>query len=199
MENEEKVQQTEESTTAEEVSKDESTIENSDKPFKIYNTEEEYNKDFKSASMKRVNEMFKELGVSSMNELKAFKQSVELLNQRNSEYDSLKNEKDELEIKASNLSEENTNLKKELLLNKFGIDGSNADDFLTLAKSKVNETKSLEDACSEVLEKYPSFRSTNIQSMFKIGSPKSSEDGERPLTADEERQLELYFGINKRR
>nr|DAF20222.1 MAG TPA: Major capsid protein [Caudoviricetes sp.] len=196
MENEEVNQQTVDETTTEEASKTETTTEDSTKPFKIYETEEEYNKDLKSASMKKVNDMFKELGVSSIAELKAYKESAQLFNQKNDEFELLKSGNEELKKSFNELSEENNQLKNELLLNKFGIDGSNANDFLTLAKSKVNETKSLEEACSEVLEKYPSFRSTNIQTLFKIGSPKSSDDNDRGLTADEENQLKKCFGLN---
>lgn len=187
----------EEEITAEEVNNSEPTTEGSNKePFKIFNTEDEFNKFIKSESMKRVNELYKELGVTSKEEIKAYKESSLEYNSLKNDYDNISSSKTELETKFNELSKNYEDLKNDLLIQEFGINKDNASDFLTLAKSKVNDTVDLKKACEEVVTLYPYFKENSVKDIFKIGSPKSEVIHREP-TDDETAQLRKYFGLKK--
>lgn len=189
--------ETVEETTAEEVSNSETTQENNSEvvePYKVFNTQEDYDKFLKSESMKRVNELYKELGVSSKEELKAFKESSAEYNALKSSYDEVNTSKTELEDKIKTLEADNKNLRNELIINQFNIDKENAEDFMILAQSKVSEEKDIMKACEEVVQQYPYFRTNTVKDVFKIGSPKS-EEIQREMTADETAALRKYFGL----
>lgn len=182
-------------TTAD-VSNSETTQVNSemDKPYRTFATEEDFNKFIKSESMKRVNELYKELDVKSMDELKTFKESSKLYSELKSSYDDLNTSKTSLEEQFNSIKTENDSLRNSLLINRLGVNEELSKDFLTLAASKMDENTSLEQAAESVLQLYPYFKNNTVKDIFKIGSPKS-EDIKRDMTDDEKAQLKKYFGL----
>lgn len=198
----EKINETVEETTTEEASNSEATqVNNSEndnnkiEPYKTFNTQEDFDKFMKSESMKRVNELYKELGVNSKDELKAYKNSFEELNNLKASYDDVNTSKTALEEQLETLKKDNKNLQNELILNQFNINRENAEDFMVLAQSKVSDSKDLLAACEEVVQQYPYFKNNTVKEIFKIGSPKS-EEVKRDLTADEKNTLRKFFGLN---
>ena len=188
-----------EEITAEEVNNSETTQDNNsevDKPYKIFNTQEDYDKFIKSESMKKVAELYKELGVQSKDELKAYKNSATEYNALKDSYDTLNTSKGELENKFNVLTKQYNDLQNELLITEFGINKEQSEDFLILAKSKVSDTIDLKKACEEVVTAYPYFKENSVKDIFKIGSPKSDVIN-REITDDEKEQLRKYFGLKK--
>lgn len=188
-----------EEITAEEVNNSDTTQDNNsevDKPYKTFNTQDEYDKFIKSESMKRVAELYKELGVNSKEELKAYRDSATEYNTLRESYDTLNTSNGELQDKFNELSKNYTDLENELLITQFGINKDNANDFLILAKSKVSDTVDLKKACEETVTAYPYFKENIVRDIFKIGSPKS-EVIEREMTSDEMAQLRQYFNLKK--
>ena len=188
-----------EEITAEEVNNSETTQDNNsevDKPYKIFNTQEDYDKFIKSESMKKVAELYKELGVQSKDELKAYKNSATEYNALKDSYDTLNTSKGELENKFNVLTKQYNDLQNELLITEFGINKEQSEDFLILAKSKVSETVDLKKACESIVQQYPYFKENSVKDIFKIGSPRS-EEVNREMTTDEVAQLRKYFGLKK--
>jgi len=183
-------------STIDETPNTESTAEGSNEPFMIFNTEDDYNKFIKSESQKRVAELYKELGVQSKDELKAYKESATAYNTLRESYDTLNTSNGELQEKFNELSKNYTDLQNELLITEFGINKDNANDFLILARSKVSDTVDLKKACEETVTAYPYFKENSVKDIFKIGSPKS-EVINREMTSDEQAQLRSYFGLKK--
>lgn len=188
-----------EEITAEEVNNSDTTQDNNsevDKPYKTFNTQDEYDKFIKSESMKRVAELYKELGVQSKDELKAYKDAATDYNTLKDSYDAVNTSKAELEEKINALTKNYNDLQNELLITEFGINKDQAEDFLILAKSKVSDTVDLKKACEDVVTAYPYFKENSVRDIFKIGSPKS-EVINREMTSDEQAQLRSYFGLKK--
>lgn len=183
-------------STIEETPNTEVTAEGNNEPFMIFNTEDDYNKFIKSESQKRVAELYKELGVNSKEELKAYKESATEYNTLRESYDTLNTSNGELQDKFNALSKNYTDLQNELLITQFGINKDQAEDFLVLAKSKVSDTVDLKTACENIVQQYPYFKENSVRDIFKIGSPKS-EDIHREMTADEQAQLRKYFGLRR--
>ena len=183
-------------STIEETPNTESTAEGNNEPFMIFNTEDDYNKFIKSESQKRVAELYKELGVQSKDELKAYKESATEYNTLRESYDTLNTSNGELQERFNELSKNYTDLQNELLITEFGINKEQAEDFLILAKSKVSDTVDLKKACEDVVTAYPYFKENSVRDIFKIGSPKS-EVIEREMTSDEMAQLRQYFNLKK--
>ena len=76
-------------------------------PYKTFNTQEDFDKFMKSESMKRVNELYKELRVNSKDELKAYKNSFEELNNLKASYDDVNTSKTALEEQLETLKKDN--------------------------------------------------------------------------------------------
>lgn len=158
---------TDESTsiTSEPESKvDEKPVEGK-KPFKIYETEEEYNKDFKSNVSKAKNEWLKETGVLSVDDFKS----------KQAEYNKAINENKTL--KESLESE-----KKNHIMDSLNIQDKFKDDFLAVTKNMMESDSKLDfkSASAKVLEKNPWW--VNSVESTKIGTEKStyvSKDSEK--------------------
>lgn len=188
-----------EEITAEEVNNSETTQDNNsevDKPYKVFNTQEDYDKFIKSESMKKVADLYKELGVKSKEELKAYKESATEYNALKESYDTVNTSRTELEDKFNALTKKYNDLENELLITEFGINKEQSEDFLILAKSKVNDTVDLRKACEGIVQQYPYFKENSVKDIFKIGSPRS-EEIKRDITEDEKQQLRKYFGLKK--
>ena len=107
---EEEVKQTvDESTTTTVATTSETTTDTETAPFKIYSTQEEYDKDIKSLSMKRVNALYTELGIKAKDDIKVALENSSKFAQLESEYATLKEEfekyKDESKKAESSLLE----------------------------------------------------------------------------------------------
>lgn len=183
-------------STTEKAPNTDATAEGTNEPFMIFKTEEDYNKFIKSESQKKVAELYKELGVNSKDELRAYKEAATEYNTLRESYDTVNTSKTELEDKFNALTKDYIDLQNELLITEFGINKDNSEDFLTLAKTKVSDTVDLKKACEMTVQMYPYFKENSVKDIFKIGSPKS-EVVNREMTTDEVAQLRKYFGLKK--
>lgn len=144
----------------------ESTDTNQEKPYKVFTSEEEYQKELKSAQSKAKNEILQKLGVKSVDEgTKSLTKAEEL-------------EKD-LQTTLSRLQK----IEEESVLVKSGIAEDYYQEALTLAKSKVNDNTTLEAAMKEVVTKFPNLLGKVKQDPLKVGGDKkpNKEDGETQL------------------
>lgn len=131
-------------------------------PFKVFQTEEEYSKAFKSEVSKAKYEWLKEIGAKSVDEYKA---SCALHEQTLSENNSLKQE---LETTKKSLVEaQDKNLVLELK-----VSDEYAQDALALAKLKVDDKTDLRQALTQILDKNPSWLEVEPTDSVKFGTEK---------------------------
>jgi hypothetical protein len=143
-------------------------------PYKVFNSEDEYKKEVQSLSSKAKYELLKELNAKSLDDIRS----------KFSELEAVKNELSALNDIKSEL--EATRKEKELLSDtllaiKAGAKQETLDDFLTLAKKKVNDEVNLEQAMKLVLDTYKEFRAEDLGSITnRIGTEK----GQKPTNRD---------------
>jgi len=158
------------------------------KPYKVYGSEDEFKKDVQSLSSKAKYALLQELNVKNLEEARAKFSELEFTK---SELKALNDIKSELETARA----EKNKLTESLLLTELGVRNELRDDFLTLAKSKVNDKTALPDAARLVLEKYTYFAGqSNDKSpapAAKIGSERKAANVDM-ASAEKERLIQRY-------
>ena len=124
-------------------------------------SELDFNKRIQSERSTSKNELLKELGIKSVKEFTELKAS----------YETAINSAKSLEDNITNLNKDKTKLQEDLLIARLGVDEKHKDDLLTLAKSKVNDTNSLEDVAKDLLNSYPQFKA--VKEPFKMGTDRA--------------------------
>lgn len=185
---EEEVKQTvDESTTTTVATTSETTTDTETAPFKIYSTQEEYDKDIKSLSMKRVNALYTELGIKSKDDIKVALENSSKFSQLESEYATLKEEFEKYKASSEASSKERDNLSKQLVMTKLNIsdDKDTQEDFLAGVENLMaRKNIGFEDAATEYVNKYPVFRKSIVANSVKIGVDKSG-DSDEPISGVE--------------
>lgn len=122
------------------------------KPFKVFTTEEEFNKALQSERSKAKHEVLKELNVNSVD---AVKETL-------TAYEAVQKTAEELKGKTSKLEEQ-------LLVTQMGIVPELVEEALTLAKAKTG--KPLNEALAEVVTKFPTMiGKVAVKSEVKVGT-----------------------------
>lgn len=130
-------------------------------PFKVFQTEDEYNKAIQSASSKAKFDWLKENNLSTVEEYKSKTAAAEAAIA----------EKESLTKKALDLSGELEKEKETNILLRNNVSDSYKEDLMTLAKAKVSDKVDLESAVKEILDKNPAWKNA---SPAKFGSPATS-------------------------
>lgn len=143
-------------------------------PFKTFTTEDDYKKELQSISSKAKYDILKELGIKNVSEFTNIK----------NEYESVLNEKNELTKRYDELSQQKMVLDEQNAILRLNISPDYAEDALTLAKTKMSDTISLDEALKTVITKNPSWQvgSGNIT----FGTEKSNVDS----TTEEQRKIQ---------
>lgn len=137
-------------------------------------SQEEYDKAIKSAAGKAKNEILKELGVSSVKDFNILKRNYE---------DAIK--------AAEDLSTQNENLSNRLVLKDLNIRDDVEDDFISLAKKRITDDKTFNEAAREVAELYPNMiKEFTASKNVKIGNEKK--DGSKKESTYSEEMLKRY-------
>ncbi|MGF3141263.1 hypothetical protein ACQV2S_01180 [Facklamia sp. P13064] len=82
------------------------------------------------------------------------------------------------------IAEENSTLKAQISAYKLGVKDDSLEDVIQLAKAKVTDDITIDDAIKQVVEKYPHFKEakeddSNTKPKFVVGkNPTSSDDGD---------------------
>lgn len=156
------------------------------KPFKVFLTEEDYNKELQSTSSKAKFSILQNIGEKSVDDIRS-----KLDNYNKLLEEKLKLEKEYIEFKESTNKE-----KEEHLLTTLGVDDNKKNDFLILAKSKVTEDKALDVVANELINLYPTFKTETVKA--KVGVEKTKTDTLHKKMAEiESVNLRSYFGLNK--
>lgn len=178
MENEE-VKQPVEETTTDEASNSDTTTNTESTPFKIYNTEADYDKDIKSLSMKKVNALYTELGIKSKDEIIAALELSKKYTELETNYNAIKDEYEKYKADTSSTLETNTALNRELVMTKLNIsdDKDTRADFISSVEGIMTRKNiSFEEAATEFSQKYPAFKKNILDdSPVRIGVDKSRE------------------------
>jgi hypothetical protein len=151
------------------------------KPFKVYNSEDEFKKEAQSIASKAKYEVLKDLNVKNLDEVRAVFTEAEALKAELASTSKIKEEYEAIKTEKQKLSEN-------LLMTQLGVKQELRDDFLVLAKSKTSDKVQLEDAAKNILEKYTYFKGTDdvaAQVANKIGTEKKTPNVD---LKDEERQ-----------
>lgn len=108
-------------------------------PFKVFNTEEDYNKVLQSASGKAKGEILKELGINSVNEFKEQFNKVEQFNELSQELTDIKS-------KVDGLVEEKLRLESVVLSSRYPLSDEASKIFAELVSVKRGDRDLLEVA-----------------------------------------------------
>lgn len=172
------VSTTEETSTTEvEAPKVESTAENINEPYKIYNTEDDFNKEIKSNSQKRIAELYKELGVESKEQIKEALEIKGKYDELFNTYETLSKEYSDYKTKNSEIIATNEKLSRDLVLTQLNIstDEQTREDFITSVEALAQKREiTFEDAAKEYLERHPDFIENKFLNNLKIGGEKSA-------------------------
>lgn len=108
-------------------------------PFKVFNTEEDYNKVLQSASGKAKGEILKELGINSVNEFKEQFEKVE-------QFEELSQELTDIKSKVDGLVEEKLRLESVVLSSRYPLSDEASEIFAELVSVKRGDRDLLEVA-----------------------------------------------------
>jgi hypothetical protein len=122
-------------------------------PFKVFDSEEDFQRELKSAESRAKNDILKRLNLNSVDEGTQTITKAEQLEQDLSK----------AFAKLQSLEEENA-------LVKLGVQDEYKEEALTLARARKTEDKSLEQALKEVGEKFPDLLSPTKKGVEKLGS-----------------------------
>ena len=148
----------EQPTAVQEASK-ETTQAQVAQPFKSFATEEEFNNFVKSTSSKAKHSILQEFETTSVDEGKQKMSQAEQLQK-------------DLQIAVTRL----TQLEEENAVVKLGVNEEFREEALTLARSKVSDSKTLDAALQEVTQKFPNLLKGVIvqgEKIEKIGGEKT--------------------------
>jgi DNA primase catalytic subunit len=156
------------------------------KPYKVYGSEDEFKKEVQSLSSKAKFALLQELNVKNLEEARAKFTELEFTK---SELKALNDIKAELESAKA----EKQQLSENLMMTELGIKNELKEDFLTLAKSKVNDKTPLPDAAKSILEKYTYFKGADVatQVAAKIGTEKKPQSVDMQ-SEEKERLMKRY-------
>ena len=149
-------------TTQETTVDDSSTVTTESAPEQRTYTQEEYDKALASASSKAKYALLQELAIKNVQEFKDLK----------TKYDEALKERENMEANISELKKEKESLIEQNLIMKHSVADDYVEDCMTLAKSKVSETVTLDKAMEQVLEKNPTWK--KYDTSVKIGTEKST-------------------------
>ena len=142
-------------------------------------SQEEYDKAIKSAASKAKGDILKELGITSVKDFTALKESYE---------------KSISDTEA--LRKTNEELSNRLVLASLNVKDDNADDFIALASKRVSDKKDFSTAAKEVAEAYPNML-TSYNTRPTMGSEKSeTKERKEEYSA---RMLEKYPFLKKKK
>lgn len=154
--------ETQETTEGENSTEKNEETSKESKPFKVYTTEEEYQKELKSAQSKAKNEILQKLGVNSVDKATSSLTEAEQM-------------KKDLQLAMNKMGE----LEEKTAVAEANIAEDYRQDALTLAKSKVNDNTTLADALKQVVERYPNFSNQpkdTKKGVEKVGGDRSKEN-----------------------
>lgn len=134
-------------------------------PFRSFSTEDEFNKLMQSERSKAKNEMLKEFGVASVSDFRNLKKTYE---------DAIG--------KTQTLENTVEDLNHKMILKDLNVKSENIDDFMSLAKKRVSENKTFEDAAKEVASLYNTFINTPVITDTKLGTEKTEPKKESTLS-----------------
>ena len=158
------VEQTEVTTQAEQVEVKEPV----NTSYKVFDTEDDYNREMKSTSSKAKYEMLKELGAKNLDEVRGKFTELEAVKSELANLDSIRSELETTKLEKQKVSED-------LIVTKLGVKEESRDDFLVLAKNKLGDfDNSLEDAAKSILDKYTYFSNSDVIAQTKIGVEKKT-------------------------
>lgn len=166
-------------STEETVSK-ETTKQETQEPYKAFATEEDYQKELKSAQSKAKNEILQKLGVKSVDEGTQNLTKADQLEQ-------------DLKATVSRLQQ----LEEENVLVRAEISDDYKKEALTLARASVDENTSLEVALKQVVEKFPNLLKAPKKGVERVGLDGANTD---PKTVSEQLTQQLskkYPWLNK--
>lgn len=164
-----------ETTTQSEVEESKvETTQEATKPYKVFNTEEEYNKHIQSEHGKAKGNFLKnKLGAENVDDYLKSQQAKD-------------NELKSLKEKLDTLDAEHKQLKEDSVLKGLGLNMDKKKDFLTLVNAKVNDETDFNKACEDVMKDYPLFKQ-NAKAV-KIGTeqkqPNSKEIEDKKIMDD---------------
>lgn len=171
------VSTTETTSTTDSAPNVESTAETINEPYKIYNTEEDFNKEIKSASQKRIAELYKELGVDSKEQLKEALEIKGKYDELSNNYSTLSQEYDDYKTKNSETIATNERLSRDLVLTQLNIstDEQTREDFITSVEALSQKKEiTFENAAKEYLDRHPDFVENRFMNNLKIGGEKTA-------------------------
>ena len=176
------------STTTENVApSNETTGESNDTVYKVFNTEDELKKFEKSSGQKRISQLYKELGVESIDQLKGFIDTANKYHDLESKYTEMESKYKEYEAAIEASSKEKEALNRQLVLNKLNIsdDKEIQDDFIAGVNNLMTRKNiDFESAASEYAAKYPMFRKSIVNDSIKIGVDRTNSN-EEPISGVE--------------
>lgn len=158
--------------------------------FKAFETEDEFNKYTQSISSKAKGDILKEIGSGSVADIKE-KISLGL------QHGDLNKELEDAKSQLEQLTTTKTELEDKYIVSKYGVSEEFSKQFLTLARSGINEKVTLEQSAEQVVEalkKNPFQQGTGR--VVKIGSQQS---GSQDLTDPTLKQIRAAMGLDKKK
>ena len=145
--------------------------------------------------------MLKEFGVESKDSIK------EILTKHKEMEDANKTELEKAQSRLKELEEQSTKFQNaatekeyQLAAFKAGVNADSIDEALTLAKTKVNDDTTIEDAVKGILEKYPIFgksADSKDNDGFKVGSENKNKDNKDKSNGWKPRSGSGFTNFNK--
>ena len=136
-------------------------------PFKVFDSEDDFNKAIQSASSKAKGEILKELGIESVNAFKEQLTKVQESTSRIADYEAMQSRMRELETK-------NRNLEDNLLVAKYNLRDEAKEMFINLVRSSVKEGQSIEDVADKIYQTFQAGVFNDIPNAVIIGTDKQS-------------------------
>jgi flagellar biosynthesis/type III secretory pathway protein FliH len=141
----------------------------------------------KSESMKKVNAIYKDLNVKSLDELKELISFKEKYTELDGKFTALSDEYGKYKSDNEAVIKEREDLTKQLALSKLGIteDKDMREDFIMAVEALASKKEmTFDKAAEEYISRHPEFKNVSFRNGLKIGSEKSgvSEDLEDGVT-----------------
>lgn len=136
-------------------------------PFRVFDSEEEFNKTIQSASSKAKGEILKELGIESVN---AFKEQLEKVQEgtaRIADYESM-------QTRIRDLETEKRVLEDKILVSKYNLKDDAKEMFINLVRSSIKDGQSVEDVADKIYQTFQNGVFNNIPSAVIIGTSKQT-------------------------
>lgn len=128
-------------------------------PYKVFDSEEDFQRELKSAESKAKNDILKRLNLNSVDEGTQTLTKAEKLEQ-------------DLQMAFDKLQ----SLEEENALVRLGVQDEYKEEALTLARARKTTDKSLEQALKEVGEKFPNLFAQPKKGVEKLGSETSDQN-----------------------